>query len=176
MLTRPSMPTNRRTQSHSSRRIFIWLAAIALLLGPRSAFADGPVLTGEQIYRQKCASCHGASGEGTDEHYPRPLIGERPVASLARLIAKTMPEDAPGECVGKDAERVAAYIYDTFYSKDAQARNKFRLPRIELSRLTVRQYRNAVTDLIGSFRESRPLGRTAGLEGRILSQGKAQTR
>ena len=55
--------------------------------------------------------------------------------SLARLIAKTMPEDAPGECVGEDAEKVAAYIYETFYSKDAQARNKFRLPRIELSRL-----------------------------------------
>ena len=27
--------------------------------------------TGEQIYRQMCASCHGASGEGTDDHYPR---------------------------------------------------------------------------------------------------------
>jgi len=24
--------------------------------------------TGEQIYRQMCASCHGASGEGTDDH------------------------------------------------------------------------------------------------------------
>ena len=42
------------------------------------------------------------------------------MASLARLIAKTMPEDAPGDCVGEDAERVAAYIYETFYSKDAQ--------------------------------------------------------
>ena len=45
------------------------------------------------------------------------------MASLARLIAKTMPEDAPGECVGEDAQKVAAYIYETFYSKDAQARN-----------------------------------------------------
>ena len=121
--------------------------------------ADGPVLTGEQIYRQKCASCHGASGEGTEDHYPRPLIGERPVASLARLIAKTMPEDAPGECVGEDAEKVAAYIYETFYSKDAQARNKFRLPRIELSRLTVRQYRNAVTDSDRELSQPCPLGR-----------------
>jgi len=166
------MPTKQRTQSHRSRRIFIWLAAIALLLGPRAAFADGPVLTGEQTYRQKCASCHGASGEGTDDHYPRPLIGERPVASLARLIAKTMPEDAPGECVGKDAERVAAYIYDTFYSKDAQARNKFRLPRIELSRLTVRQYRNAVTDLIGSFRESGRWDDQRGLKGEYSARAR----
>ena len=34
--------------------------------------------------------------------------------------------------------------------KEARARN--RPPRIEISRLTVRQYRNAVADLIGSFR------------------------
>ncbi len=46
---------------------------------------------------------------------------------------------------------VAAYIHDGFYSKTARARNK--PPRVELSRLTVRQYRNAVADLIGSFRE-----------------------
>jgi hypothetical protein len=114
----------------------------------------GPDRTGEQIYRLQCAACHGAVGEGTDDHYPRPLIGERSVAGLARLIAKTMPEDAPGDCVGEDAERVAAYIFDSFYSKPAQARNKFQLPRIELSRLTVRQYKNVISDLIGSFRSS----------------------
>ena len=65
-----------------------------------------------------------------------------------------MPEDAPGECVGEDAEKVAAFIYEAFYSKAAQARNKFQAPRIELSRLTVRQYRNAVADLVGSFRSA----------------------
>ena len=159
------MSTKYRTQSASSCLNLMRLAVIVLPLVPGVAFGDGPVLTGQQIYRQKCASCHGASGEGTDEHYPRPLVGERPVASLARLIAKTMPEDAPGECIGEDAQRVAAYIYETFYSKDAQARNKFRLPRIELSRLTVRQYRNAVTDLIGSFRNAGRWGDERGLKG-----------
>jgi hypothetical protein len=116
--------------------------------------AAGPIRTGEQIYRQQCASCHGATGEGTDDHYPRALIGERSVAGLARLIAKTMPEDAPGDCVGEDADKVAAYIYESFYSKAAQVRNKFPIPRIELSRLTVRQYKNAIADLVGSFRDS----------------------
>jgi mono/diheme cytochrome c family protein len=113
--------------------------------------ADGPTLTGEQIYRSKCASCHGSRGEGTAEHFPRALVGDRTVASLSRLIAKTMPEDAPGECVGADADKVAAFIYDAFYSKAAQARNKFKPPRIEPARLTVRQYKNAVTDLLASF-------------------------
>src|SRR5262249_12519937 len=58
----------------------------------------------------------------------------------------------PGTCVGEDAKAVALYIYDAFYSKAAQARNPMRPARIELSRLTVRQYRNAVADLVGSFR------------------------
>ena len=138
--------------------------AIGAMLMPRVVTA-GPARTGEQIFRQQCASCHGAAGEGTDDHYPLPLVGERSVASLARLIAKTMPEDAPGECVGEDAERVAAYIYDAFYSKAAQVRNKFQPPRIELARLTVRQYRSAVADLIGSFRSRGPVGRRTGFEG-----------
>jgi cytochrome c553 len=119
--------------------------------------------TGERIYRQQCASCHGAAGEGTDENYPRPLLGDRSVAQLARLIAKTMPKDAPKKCAGPDAEKVAAYIHDTFYSKTAQARNK--PPRIELSRLTVRQYRNAVTDLLGSFRTPGRWDHQRGLRG-----------
>jgi cytochrome c553 len=126
------------------------LALLGLTLGlvPRLSAADSQ--TGQQIYRQMCARCHGSSGEGTKENYPRPLIGNRSVTQLARFIAKTMPENDPGTCVGADADKVAAYIYEAFYSKEAQARNK--PPRIELARLTVRQYRQAVADLIGSFR------------------------
>jgi hypothetical protein len=97
-------------------------------------------------------------------------VGDRSVNALARLIAKTMPEDAPGECVGPDAEKVAAYIYESFYSKAAQARNKLELPRTELSRLTVRQYRNAVTDLIGSFRTASHWDEKRGLKGDYSSR------
>ncbi|HLJ97046.1 MAG TPA: DUF1592 domain-containing protein [Gemmataceae bacterium] len=119
--------------------------------------------TGEQIYRQLCARCHGSAGEGTKDNYPRSLAGNRSVVQLARLIAKTMPEDDPGQCIGEDADKVAAYIYDAFYSKEAQARNK--PPRIELARLTVRQYRSAVTDLVGSFRTADHWGEQRGLQG-----------
>ena len=111
------------------------------------AFVDKP--TGEQIYQQQCLSCHGKHGEGSKE-YGHPLEGDRSVGQLAKYIAKSMPDDDPGSCVGEDADKVAAYIYDAFYSKTAQARNK--PARIELSRLTVRQYHNSVADLIGSFR------------------------
>jgi hypothetical protein len=105
--------------------------------------------TGEAIYKQQCLSCHGKSGEGS-KTYGQPLAGDKSVGQLARYIAKSMPDDDPGTCVGEDAQKVAAFIYDAFYSKTAQARN--RPPRIELSRLTVRQYRNTLADMIGSFR------------------------
>ena len=87
-----------------------------------------------------------------------------------------MPEDAPGECVGEDADKVAAYIYESFYSKTAQARNKFQPPRIELSRLTVRQYKNAIADLLGSFQAPGSWDDQRGLKGDYSSRGQTQAR
>jgi hypothetical protein len=128
------------------------MAAIAFmwLWLPAPAIVRADDLAGEQIYRKQCASCHGAKGEGTDDEYDRPLAGERSMAELTRFIAKTMPKNTDKKCTAEEAQKVAAYIYEAFYSKEAQARNK--PARIELSRLTVRQYRNAVADLIGTFR------------------------
>jgi cytochrome c553 len=118
------------------------LCALALACG-RVGRADEPA--GAAIYRQKCARCHGQSGEGT-KTYDQPLTGNRSVTQLARYIARSMPEDAPGTCKGPEAEKVAAYILDAFYSPAARARKK--LPRLELARLTVDEYRNALADLV----------------------------
>lgn len=49
---------------------------------------------------------------------------------------------------------MAEYIHGAFYS--AVARDRNHPPRVAFSRLTVRQYRNTVADLIGSFRGSSP--------------------
>jgi mono/diheme cytochrome c family protein len=100
----------------------IVLALCSLLTGVGRLTADEAV-TGEQIYRKQCARCHGANGEGRKE-YPHPLIGDRSVPQLAELIARTMPEDRPGTCVGADANKVAAWIHEQFYSRAAQERNK----------------------------------------------------
>lgn len=129
--------------------IFSWFTALAYPLSDASA--DSP--TGEQTYRQRCAKCHGKAGEGTDDNYPNRLIGDKSVDRLAKFIAKKMPKDSPQKCDAEEAQRVATFIYETFYSKAAQERNK--PPRVELARLTVRQHRNAVMDLIGSFRSTR---------------------
>ncbi len=117
--------------------------------GPAGLFAEDAPATGEQIYRQRCAKCHGQEGEGTPVAYPEPLTGERSQTELAAFIAKSMPPDAKQKCTEKDAQQVAAYIYQKFYSAAAQQQAT---PPMTLNHLTTRQYRNAIADLMTSFR------------------------
>ena len=46
------------------------------------------------IYKEMCARCHGAKGEGTKK-YEHPLTGDWSVPRLAKVIDHTMPEDDP---------------------------------------------------------------------------------
>jgi hypothetical protein len=142
----------------------VLLTVLAVLSASAARAAEEK--TGEQIYRKMCMSCHGAKGEG-QEGYTRPLVGDKSVAQLSQVIAKTMPDDDPGTCVGPDADKVAAYVHDAFYSKTARERN--RPARIELARLTVRQYRNAAADLVGSFRSTGKWDDKRGLRGEYFA-------
>lgn len=123
--------------------------------------------TGEQLYQQHCARCHGAHGEGT-EKVPAQLIGDRSLKELTALIDETMPEDDPAKCVGADAEKVAAYIHESFYSIIAQERN--RPARVELSHLTVRQHENAITDILQSFYGESTLDESRGLKAEYFKE------
>src|SRR5438309_8273302 len=106
-------------------------------------------LAGREIFLQQCAKCHGRNGEGVRGKHDEPLRGDRPLDKLTRYIERAMPDDNPGKCVGEDAAAVARYIYDGFYSREARLRNH--PPRVELLRLTNRQYVNAVADLLKHF-------------------------
>jgi mono/diheme cytochrome c family protein len=135
--------------------------AIALAaVGPARAEETKPP-PGAAIYRKLCADCHGDKGQGVPEKYDEPLHGNRSVESLAKRIARTMPEDDVGACVGEDAAQVAAYIFDAFYSPRAQAR--LRPPEHDLARLTIAQHRTSAADLIGSLRGSHERGKERGL-------------
>ncbi len=131
---------------------FTVLGLALLAMSATTTLAADPDVNarGKQLYSQHCARCHGAQGEGVADAYGKALIGDRTVAELTDLISRTMPEDDPDLCVGEEAASVAQYIYDGFYSEIAQARN--RPPRIEFSRLTIRQYEHSVADLFRSFR------------------------
>lgn len=119
--------------------------------------------TGEQIYQQHCASCHGKEGEGVATEYADPLVGERSVASLAKYIDRWMPEDNPKLVTGDDAMRVARYMFDAFYSPAAQAKKNPQ--RVELSRLTEGQYRQSVADIFASFSQPVSWDAKRGLRG-----------
>ena len=138
------------------------LGLAAVLLLTKSTGLAKPELSGEQIYSRLCAKCHGDQGEGVANEHDEPLVGDWSIEKLTRVIIRTMPDDEPKQCVGNNAKRVARYIYDTFYSPDAQVRNK--PPRIELARLTNRQYLHSVADLIGSFTGQSEFGQAGGLK------------
>ncbi len=129
------------------------------------ASADGP--SGAGIYKSQCARCHGAQGEGVEDYCPDPLHGDRSLQDLIEVVDETMPEEEPEKCTGKAAKSVAEYIYETFYTAEARARNK--PPRIELSHMTVRQYANATADLIGEFTGQGKLGEARGLKARYYN-------
>ena len=119
-------------------------SADAALFSIFSRKADGP-----SIYKQQCAKCHGSAGEGVKGKYADALVGDWSVEKLTRYIGKTMPEDKPGSCTGPNAEAVARFVHDSFYSREARARN--RPARVELMHLTTRQHALAVSDLLKHF-------------------------
>ena len=116
---------------------------------------------GRAVYESRCVSCHGKNGSGTTD-VPAAIFGDRPTSDLADLVSRTMPEGSPEDCTGDDARAVAEWMQQQFYSPEAQA--KLNPPRIELSRLTVSQYRNAIADLGASFRWKVQPGAERGLK------------
>jgi cytochrome c553 len=144
-VTSKSRPVSQRI----TRSLFALISSAWLAFG-LSLQAQTPEHPGAAIYRKLCVECHGDKGQGVQDKYDEPLHGNRSVEALAKRIARTMPDDNVGACVGADAQNVAAYIYEAFYSPQAQARLK--PPEFDLARLTIAQYRTSVADLIGRFR------------------------
>ncbi|MGI8604759.1 MAG: DUF1592 domain-containing protein [Verrucomicrobiales bacterium] len=145
----------------------IWRMLSSCLFGAL-AFAPGRLpaqeapLAGDAIYAKLCVECHGKHGEGVAEKCDEPLHGERLLEALAKYIDREMPENAPEKCVGEDAKRVAAYIFEAFYSPAARARNN--PPKLDAARLTNGQFRESIADLVGSFGKSMPPGPGVGLD------------
>ena len=135
--------------------------AAALGLATATGLAE-PKLSGELLYAKLCAKCHGDQGQGVPDEHDEPLAGDWPIEKLTRVIIRTMPDEDPKKCIDDEAERVARYVFDAFYSPDAQPRNKS--PRIGLARLTNRQYLHSIADLIGSFKGHSELGQAGGLK------------
>ncbi len=103
---------------------------------------------GRAIYQQLCQACHGDRGQGSAAH-DEPLRGELSLEALATYIADSMPEEDPDLCIGDDARQVAQYIFHAFYSHSTDHASGS--PALDFSRLTVRQFRESVADVLGNF-------------------------
>lgn len=140
------------------------LSAALLLAAP----AWGQAPDGPAIYQKHCVSCHGAGGEGVPGKADDPLHGERPLESLAQYIDRRMPEDDPHLVTGADARAVAEYIMGAFYSPAARA-GKTGPQKAAFARLTNRQFRESVADLLAGFQKGlTPPGEGTGLQARYF--------
>ena len=151
------------TSSTSARSIILLagslLPMVAAVVLPAGASQGAKPADGQKLFQRRCGSCHGAAGNGGTA-YPRPLTGTLSVRELAAFIKRAMPP-GPKKCPAPDADKIAPYIYGAFYSPLAQER--IRPARVELSRLTVRQFKNAVADLISGFHPAIPNSASNGL-------------
>ncbi len=106
-------------------------------------------LDGEKLYIQHCAECHGDKGQGVENEYSKPLIGDWPVTKLIHYVDKTMPDYDPNLVQGKEADAISRFIFTNFYKKPELFEKR---SKVQLARLTNRQYRQSVTDLFGQFK------------------------
>jgi cytochrome c553 len=103
--------------------------------------------SGATLFAKQCAPCHGDKGVGGGG-YPKALTGTKSLNDLGSYIAKSMPPGAK-KTPPAQATEIARYMHDAFYSPVAQER--FRPARVEMARLTVRQFRNALSDLFSTL-------------------------
>lgn len=132
------------------------LAVLALFLALSRASAVETRPVGREVYRQQCARCHGKTGQGVKGKYDEPLRGDWSVEKLSRYIARNMPDDDPGHCSPAESDAVARFLQQNFY-RPAQKKNP---PRVELARLTNRQFINCVSDLMAEFSGADAIDRT----------------
>jgi mono/diheme cytochrome c family protein len=135
---------------------------------PPAAPAEHP---GKLIYEKHCVECHGANGEGVEDEYDDPLYGNRSLASLAKRIDKTMPEDNEELLDAEQSAQVADYIYHAFYSAEARSGGKPLKP--DFVRLTSNQFRNSIADIFGHFQKEpdQIVEKERGLLGKYRAKG-----
>jgi len=141
-----------RTCARWPRLILLGLPLFSVLAvvcaGNNAAAADAAQMAkGATIYKQKCASCHGANGEGVEGKYDDPLRGDLSQVELADVIAETMPEENPEQCTGDDAAAVAAFLQQNFYSAPSASATT----TARLQRLTGVQLRQSLAGLYAHF-------------------------
>jgi len=110
----------------------------------------------------------GEAGDNTTNH------SASIAKSLARLIAKTMPEDRDQKMLSRRfGESRGLYLRRVLFPGGPRSQPP---ARIQLARLTVRQYLNSAADLLSSFRNGATLDERRGLDAEYTMPETSTTR
>jgi mono/diheme cytochrome c family protein len=63
------------------KQVIVMIGLLAAMLMVTTAFAAGNAAAGKEVYEKKCASCHGAAGEGKDTVAKMLKVELRPLGS-----------------------------------------------------------------------------------------------
>jgi hypothetical protein len=107
--------------------------------------APASVLSGEALYKQHCASCHGPTGEGATG--PSLRGWSRGEVVLREAIETRMPPQNPAACQGACARDVTAYILAQFGAAPLVCKGD-ELPPRRLRLLNRREYNATIRDLL----------------------------
>lgn len=78
--------------------------------GAPSVHTAAQAQAGEEAFDQNCSECHSSREfSGTEFQY---AWGRRTARSFYRLIARTMPDDAPGSLSADQYVAITAYVLD----------------------------------------------------------------
>ncbi len=148
----------------------IVMACIAIVPSTSQQSKPKPKPPGQIEFESRCAPCHGINGQGGKAD-PDSLAGTLSEKELAAFISRSMPPGSK-KCPAPIAAKISSYIHDAFYSPAARKKLVDRLgskpqpPQpAALTRLTVRQFKNALSDLISGFHSAIPNSADHGLTG-----------
>ncbi len=82
-----------------------------------SVVESAQLAKGRELFKEKCARCHGQQGQGTRigpalVRTPHPLGGYKTVAGLFNYVSKAMPFDAPGSLKEEEYWAVVTFLAD----------------------------------------------------------------
>lgn len=129
------------------------VGATALACNDKSTRSDvADVTKGQALYKDLCASCHGAKGEGGVA--PGLRDWSRGEETLVKIIDERMPQGAPEKCDGDCPPQIARYILDTFKGEIVCEAPKPQARGLRL--LSRRELEATVADLLGIASASAP--------------------
>ena len=100
--------------------VIILSTILVLALCASSALAAGDAAAGKQVFDKKCASCHGATGEGKDaiakmlkvemRNLGSPEVQAKSDAELGKMIKDGNGKMKPVALTDKEIQDVVAYL------------------------------------------------------------------